>query len=98
MSRSQQSQDTVPPFRSIQEMAEFWDAHDSTDFEDHWQAVEVEIARPLGRVVMLALDLSDDDFARLRSAAADLGISADDLAKRWVQEQLARQVRDSAAD
>ena len=98
MTRSQQSQDIVPPFQSIQEMAEFWDTHDSTDFEDHWQPVEIDIARPLGRVVILALDLSDEEFVRLRTAAAELGMSADDLVKRWVHEQLARQSRDSAAD
>jgi hypothetical protein len=27
----------IPQTDSIQELAEFWDTHDLTDYEDHWR-------------------------------------------------------------
>lgn len=29
----------IPSFRSIEEEAEFWDTHDTVDFEDEWELV-----------------------------------------------------------
>ena len=34
----------IPDFASLEEEAEFWDTHDSTEFEDEWEPVDLEVA------------------------------------------------------
>lgn len=36
-----------PIFKSIEEEAEFWDTHDTEEFADEFEPVEVKFARPL---------------------------------------------------
>jgi hypothetical protein len=37
----------IPKFASIEEEAVFWDTHDTTEFEDEFEEVEVVFADPL---------------------------------------------------
>jgi hypothetical protein len=70
--------------RSIEKMAEFWDAHDATDFDD--QTYEVEFSFDLrSRRHYIAID--PDLLARLRELAAARGLSAGSLANLWLQER-----------
>ena len=98
MNRSQQPKRAFPSFRSIQEAAEFWDTHSTTEFEDEWQPVDVEVVQPLGRTWLVSIDLEEFSFERLRAAAKASGVDADDLAKRWLLERLARVSESNAAD
>ena len=71
--------------RSIDEMGEFWDAHDVTDFDD--QTREVEFAFDLQRRRhYIAID--PDLLARLCQLAAERGLSAGSLANLWLQERV----------
>jgi hypothetical protein len=36
----------IPEFKSIQEEAEFWDAHDMTEFLDEFEEVDDVVFRP----------------------------------------------------
>ncbi|HEY7030412.1 MAG TPA: CopG family antitoxin [Thermomicrobiales bacterium] len=98
MAQSQPTERAVPAFRSTQEAAEFWDTHSTTEFEDHWQPVEAEVAQPLSRGYFVTIELDEATFAHLRSAAKETGVTADDLAKRWLIERLARDAKSNAAD
>jgi CopG antitoxin of type II toxin-antitoxin system len=98
MAQSQRAERAVPSFRSTQEAAEFWDAHSTTEFEDHWQPVDAEIAQPLVRGYFVTLELDEAMFAQLRAAAKRSGISADDLATRWLLERLTGESKSDAAD
>ena len=74
--------------RSIDEMGEFWDAHDVTDFDD--QTREVEFAFDLQRRRhYIAID--PDLLARLCQLAAERGLSAGSLANLWLQERVLTQ-------
>ncbi len=37
----------IPTFQTYQEEAEFWDTHDTTDFEDEFRPVTVRVAEDL---------------------------------------------------
>ena len=46
----------IPEFHSIQEEAEFWDTHDTTDFEDEFKPVKVRFAKNLSEGITIRLD------------------------------------------
>lgn len=66
-------------------MAEFWDTHDATDFDDRTHKVEMEFDLQVRRHY-IAVD--PDLLARLRSIAAARGLSTESLANLWLQERL----------
>jgi len=98
MTRVQPTVRTVPAFRSDQEAAEFWDANSTTEFEDHWQPVDVEVERPLQRTWLVTVELDEAAFARMQTAAKRVGITADELAKTWLLERLAGASGSNAAE
>ena len=88
----------IPAFRSVEEAAEFWDTHSTTEFEEEWQPVDVEVAKPLGRTWFVTIELDETTFEQLRAAARRQGLRADDLARAWLLERLARAPETDAAD
>lgn len=69
---------------SIEEMAEFWDTRDATDYDDQTQ--EVEFSCDL-RTRRRYIAIDPDVLARLRKVAAARGLSAESLANLWLQER-----------
>jgi hypothetical protein len=98
MTRSQPTERAVPTFRSIQEAADFWDTHSTTEFEDHWQPIDTDVARPLQRAWLVTVELDEATFVQLRAAAERLGIGTDELALKWLRERLVGPSDSSAAD
>lgn len=79
---------SISQSRSIKEMADFWNTHDATDFDD--QTHEVEISFDLrSRRHYVAID--PDLLARLRALAHERGLSAESLANLWLQEHVLMQ-------
>ena len=75
----------IPQTDSIQELAEFWDSHDLTDFEDEL----VEVAEPVfERDSVLTLRLPASQLEAVQSLAASRGIDSVDLIREWIQEHL----------
>jgi len=70
----------IPEFDSIEEEAEFWDTHSLTEFEDEFEPVEIEVARPLGHVISVKLE--SDAFHRLYALARRKGMSMFGLAQQ----------------
>lgn len=63
---------------------------DEATWEDDDEIVELEVSRPLDKVVPVRL--SSDKWALLRQEASELGIGPSTLVRMWVLERL-RQVR-----
>jgi hypothetical protein len=69
-------------------MAEFWDTHDATDFDDRTYEVEMEFDLR-SRRHYIAID--PDVLDHLRDIAVMRGLSAESLANLWLQERLLKQ-------
>jgi len=78
----------LPVFTSDQEEAEFWDTHDSVDFLEETEPVEVRFAdaRPSKKQISIRLDPSAID--QIKKVARTKGIGYQTLIRIWVMEQL----------
>ena len=83
--------DKIPQFKTEQEEAEFWDSHDSTDFLDETEAVNVTFvdARPSMKQISLRLDPSVID--QLKSLATVKGIGYQTMIRRWFMKRLGQE-------
>lgn len=92
-----QSPSRIPEFSSIQEAAEFWDTHDSTEFEDEWEPVEVEVPLEVTSVFFLEVEFDRATWDQLRDYARARGLSRSALAKEWVMAGFARALAEAGA-
>jgi predicted DNA binding CopG/RHH family protein len=74
----------LPDFKNRQEMAEWFDTHEMTDYD--FKPVRVRFSKNLS--VGLNIRLDPDSFAQLRSAASKKGIGPTTLARMWIKEHL----------
>ena len=75
----------LPQTDSIQELANFWDTHDLTDFEDEL----VEITEPIFEpVTVIPLNLESDEAEAVRRIAEAKGIADAELIRGWVREKI----------
>ncbi len=82
----------ISEFKTLQEEANFWDTHDSTDFLDETEAVNVTFvdARPAMKQISLRLDPSVID--QLKSLATSKGIGYQTMIRMWVMERLGNEI------
>lgn len=71
-------------FESLEQAAEFWDTHDSADYEDQMSDVECEI-KVQGKLFLVALD--DGLYRKVRAIARKKGVPAQTLVNRWIEEK-----------
>jgi hypothetical protein len=77
----------LPKTDSIQKLAEFWDTHDLTDFENELQAV----AEPVFvRGTALKVPLESRDIAAVERLARSKGVSPEQLVRSWVMQRITR--------
>jgi hypothetical protein len=78
----------VPAFNSIEEEAEFWDTHDTTDFHklEPW-----ELNEGFGTEDSLTLVLTTSDRDELDRRAREMGVEPAALVRKWVEEHLRRE-------
>jgi len=79
-----------PDFASIEEEAEFWDTHDTTEYEHEFEPVELTFERPLTHSYVLSIRLDKETFDALKAIAKPKGLGASTLARMWILEELAR--------
>lgn len=78
---------SIPKTDSIRELAEFWDIHDLTDFEDQLEEVsEPVFARQMADGIRVPL--TPEERAAIRRIAADRGVAEAMLIREWVKEKL----------
>ena len=90
--KERQPKSRIPQFSSIQEEAEFWDTHDTTDFEGEFKPVKVRFAKNLSEGTTIRLD--PDPLKTLKSQAQEKGLGPTPLARMWILERLKEQASD----
>ena len=76
----------IPDFASYAEEANFWDTHDTTDFEDEFKPVRVRVAKNLSEGITIRFD--PDTLEQVRAEAEKKGIGATTLIRMWVLEHV----------
>ena len=77
----------LPTTDSIQKLAEFWDAHDLTDFEEELEEV-LEPVFVSGTAIKVPLESRQVEAVERMARAK--GVSREELIRAWVVEKLAR--------
>jgi predicted DNA binding CopG/RHH family protein len=77
----------LPRTDSIQKLAEFWDKHDLTDFEDELE----EVAEPVFvRSDAIKVHLESGQAEAVQQMAQAKGVSREELIRAWILQKLAR--------
>jgi hypothetical protein len=80
----------LPKTDSIEKLAEFWDSHDVTDYEDELEEVgEAVFARGAGGVA-ITVPLGAREAKAVERLAKAKGVSREDLVRGWVLQKIAR--------
>ncbi len=88
----------IPTFGSIEEEAEFWDTHDSGEFEDEFEPVEFDVSEVRSHY-LIEIEFDRATWDRLRAFARSRDLRLADLARTWVLDGYARAVdAEQAAD
>lgn len=77
--------EALPHTDSIQELAQFWDAHDMTDFEDELEEVTEAVFE---RRNVISLNLEASEAEAVKKLAEAKGIADDELIRDWVREKI----------
>ena len=75
----------LPKTDSIQELAQFWDKHDLTDFEEQLEEVSEPVFEP---ATVISLNLESEEAKAVRRMAEANGIAAAELIRGWVREKI----------
>ncbi|MCK4476377.1 MAG: hypothetical protein KAU16_06585 [Methanophagales archaeon] len=78
----------IPIFKSFEEEAKFWDTHDTEEFTDEFEHVEVKFARPLKHKWMLTIELDEETFNQMKKLAEGAGKEPSVLIRSWVLEHI----------
>ncbi len=81
----------IPKFKTREEEAEFWDTHDTADFEAEFTPVRALFAKNLSQGMTIRFDAKT--LEQLRSQAAEQGMGPTTLARSWILERLKKQPR-----
>ena len=84
-SKTAKKRDPLPErFATIEEAANFWDTHDSADYEEYMRDVECRV-NIKQRTYMISLD--SDLYRKLRVIAKARGVKPETLVNLWLQEK-----------
>lgn len=75
----------LPETDSIQELANFWDTHDITEFEDELEEVGEQVFE---RDTKITVNLAADDANAIRAMAKSRGVGDSELIREWVLDRL----------
>ena len=76
----------IPQTDSIEELAQFWDTHDLTDFEDQLEEVTEAVFE---RKSVLQIRLQSKEANAVKRIARAQGVADEELVRQWVVERLA---------
>jgi hypothetical protein len=77
----------LPKTDSIRRLAEFWDSHDITDFEEELEEVDEPVFE---RDTSVEVRLAPADADSVHRLAQTKGVSDAALIREWVREKLSR--------
>ena len=75
----------LPQTDSIQKLAQFWDTHDLTDFEDQLEEVTDAVFE---RKTTVPVPLQPDELEVVQDLANSKGIDSADLIREWILERI----------
>jgi predicted DNA binding CopG/RHH family protein len=76
----------LPQTDSVQELAEFWDTHDLTDFQEELE----EVTEPVfARDTQINIRLKPGEARTIREIAQSKGVALEELIREWVVQRLA---------
>jgi CopG antitoxin of type II toxin-antitoxin system len=75
----------MPTTDSIQELADFWQHHDVTDFESDLEEVSEPVFR---RTYIVGVALTSDEHQAIRDAANRRGVDEAAVIHEWIKEKL----------
>lgn len=71
-------------FDSLEAVAEFWDTHDSGEYDEYFKTVKVEVdLKPRTHLVAIAGPL----YEKVRAIAKKKRVATDKLVNRWLEEK-----------
>lgn len=76
----------IPKFKSYEEEANWWDTHDTTEFEDEFKPVKLEFVKPLEHILGVRMD--SKTLTQLTELGSEIGIGPSTLVRMWVMEKL----------
>ena len=85
----------VPRFRTVEEEAAFWDAHDSSEFEDQFVDADNVVFVRGGSTKAITVRLDEAAFQALHEQARQCGVPAGTLARLWILDHLKKADRAS---
>ncbi len=74
----------IPQTDSVEELAQFWDLHDLTDFEDELEEVHESVFQHA-----VTIPLTSEDAAIVNILAKSRGVSPHVIIQEWVAESIA---------
>ena len=80
---------TISRAQTLEEMGEFWDTHDFTEFDDNAPDVEFTIAN--------SISIEADLLSAVEQQARLRGVSPETLVNLWLQEKLTEHLQPIAA-
>ena len=80
-------------FATLREAGEFWDTHDSGEYEDSMTEIDLAIEIFADRIY---LSIARNIAQQLRRYAHEQGVSTETLANLWLQEKLMQESIHSA--
>jgi hypothetical protein len=72
------------------EEAQWWDTHNIADYQDEFEPVELEVAKPLIHILRVEMPLAGKIIGKLSRHAQQQGIDINSLVRRWVLEHVAK--------
>lgn len=78
----------IPPFKTVEEEAAFWDTHDSTEFEDEFEDVTDVMFVKSRPTKGITVRLDGETLAQLAQQAQEKGVAPSTLARLWIVERL----------
>jgi predicted DNA binding CopG/RHH family protein len=86
----------VPEFRTEEEEARFWDEHDTTEFIDDFEPVEIELSPELRDEIIskrelkksVTLRLEPSQIKAVKKIAAKKGLPYQTLIRLWIAEKI----------
>ena len=93
MGRSRKKIDPLPDeFNSLEEAGEFWDTHDSTDYEEYMIPVhfDVDLKRSVHEV-----RVADEVLREVTNIARRQGLKTETLINVWLQQKVSEHRRSS---
>ena len=75
----------IPQTDSIEELTQFWDTHDLTDFEDELEEVTGPVFE---RTAVVQVHLQPQEIEAVKAMATTKGIGSEELIREWILERI----------